>query len=81
MFNPELHYMKFERSSVCFQITFGELYKFIERAGIDIHKKHQGFARRDVKSIGQFFEGVQDSLLTNVKNLFLEVWYTRDWLI
>lgn len=53
-------------------ITFEELFKFIERSGVDIETKHQGYSRREVKSVGQFFEGIQESLMTNIKHLFLE---------
>ena len=46
---------------------------FIEKSGIDIASRFQGYGRREVKSLGQFVLGLQDCLLTNVKKMFIEV--------
>ena len=45
----------------------------MEKSGIDMQSKFQGYDRRELDSIGKFVIGLQDCLLTNVKKLFLDV--------
>ena len=69
---------------ILLQISYWELLKFIEKAGIDVASKLQGYQRKDIKSFAQFLDSVQDSLLTNSKYLYLEVGihtYTEFFLI
>ncbi|XP_067948270.1 uncharacterized protein [Watersipora subatra] len=53
-------------------ISYDELVLFIERAGIDIQSKFQGYDRRELGNLGQYVIGLQDTLLTNVKKMFIE---------
>ena len=55
------------------QISYIELLKFIERSGIDIYSKLKGYQRKEIKTLGEFLGGVQDSLLINTKYLYLQV--------
>lgn len=55
------------------QISYAELIKFIDRAGIDVASKLRGYQRKEIKSIGDFLNAVQDSLLTNTKYLYIDV--------
>ena len=61
------------KRKILLQISYWELLKFIEKAGIDVASKLQGYQRKDIKSFAQFLDSVQDSLLTNSKYLYLEV--------
>ena len=45
----------------------------MEKSGIDMQSKFQGYDRRELDSIVKFVSGLQDCLLTNVKKLFLDV--------
>jgi len=54
------------------EISYGELLKFIENAGIDISSKLQGYQRKEINTFSEFIEGVQDSLLTHSKHVYLE---------
>jgi len=46
---------------------------FIEKSGINIQEKFQGYNRRDLPELKDFIIGIQDCLLTNTKKIFLEV--------
>lgn len=46
---------------------------YIERSGVNIQARFQGYSRKAVGNIQDFVVGLQDCLLTNVKKMFLEV--------
>jgi len=61
-----------------FQISYDELILFVEKSGIDIQAKFQGYDRKELKSVGDYILGLQDCLLTNVKKMFLDVSFLLD---
>ncbi|XP_033111105.1 uncharacterized protein LOC117112151 [Anneissia japonica] len=54
------------------KINFQELMAFIERRGIGIQSHFLGYDRRNVNSFSEFLGTLQESLLVNVKRVFVE---------
>ncbi|XP_059145233.1 uncharacterized protein LOC131932348 [Physella acuta] len=54
------------------QIEFRELVQFIEEQGIRLQTRFQGFGRRDVKNLGDFLSALMETMLTNLKYVFVK---------
>ncbi|XP_059145229.1 uncharacterized protein LOC131932344 [Physella acuta] len=54
------------------QIQFRELVLFIEEQGIRLQTRFQGFGRRDVQNLGDFLSALMDTMLTNLKYVFVK---------
>ncbi|XP_071966234.1 uncharacterized protein [Antedon mediterranea] len=54
------------------KINFQELMAFIERRGIGVQSHFLGYNRRNVTNFREFLSTVQESLLVNVKRVFVE---------
>lgn len=55
------------------QINFNELMNFIQGTGISLQQRFLGYQRRDINGIFEFFDTLQNALLTNVKRAFVNV--------
>ncbi|XP_059158896.1 uncharacterized protein LOC131942945 [Physella acuta] len=53
------------------RIAFLELVQFIEEHGIRMQTRFQGFGRRDVNTFFDFLSALQNTLLTNLKYVFV----------
>jgi hypothetical protein len=58
---------------ISFQINFNELINFIQGTGISLQQRFLGYQRRDINGIFEFFDTLQNALLTNVKRAFVNV--------
>ncbi|XP_072179358.1 uncharacterized protein [Diadema setosum] len=52
------------------EISFNELMTFAEQNGVAIQTNFQGYSRRDINKVSDFFAALTDTLLVNVKRLF-----------
>lgn len=68
---PGKLYEQFNR--FCLQINFNELMNFIQGTGISLQQRFLGYQRRDINGIFEFFDTLQNALLTNVKRAFVNV--------
>lgn len=55
------------------QINFNELIAFAEQKGVRIQNLFQGYDRREINSVADFLVAVQDTMLINVKRVFMTV--------
>eukprot|EP00105_Crassostrea_gigas_P043528 XP_019927676.1 PREDICTED: uncharacterized protein LOC105340042 isoform X3 [Crassostrea gigas] len=53
------------------EINFNELMNFIQGTGISLQQRFLGYQRRDINGIFEFFDTLQNALLTNVKRAFV----------
>ncbi|XP_062596014.1 uncharacterized protein LOC134257419 isoform X2 [Saccostrea cucullata] len=53
------------------EINFNELINFIQGTGISLQQRFLGYQRRDINGIFEFFDTLQNALLTNVKRAFV----------
>nr|XP_054767259.1 uncharacterized protein LOC129274479 [Lytechinus pictus] len=53
------------------EITFDELQAFAEERGVGIQASFQGYARKDITGFSDFLGTLQETLLVNVKRIFV----------
>lgn len=54
------------------EITFQELMAFIEKKGVNLQTRFLGYARKDIKHLGEFIQTLQTALSVNVKRVYVE---------
>ncbi|XP_041365150.1 uncharacterized protein LOC121380414 [Gigantopelta aegis] len=54
------------------KIIHNELVRFVEETGICLQSRFLGYQRKEVNSLFTFLNSLQNSLLTNVKKIFVE---------
>ena len=55
------------------QITVFELTTYAEQHGIEVRKMFRGFAGREINSVGEYFDSVMETMLLNMKRIFMRV--------
>ncbi len=58
---------------VLLQVSFHELIMFAENRGVALMSNMCGFSSRPIKSVGDYFNAIMESLLINVKRLVVNV--------
>lgn len=54
------------------EITFQELMAFIEKKGVNLQTRFLGYARKEIKHLGEFIQTLQTALSVNVKRVYVE---------
>lgn len=56
-----------------FQLNFQELVNFIERNGVSLQARFLGYQHKEIDGLTSFFSTLQETVLTNLKRLSMEV--------
>ncbi|XP_021360664.1 uncharacterized protein LOC110455070 isoform X1 [Mizuhopecten yessoensis] len=54
------------------QVRFQEIMRYVERKGLDVNQKYLGYKRQDVTSLTSYALTVFDTMLLNLKRLYME---------